>query len=44
MNVLKWWKKDECRSSLCGIGPKEEEFLVYNVESEIHRRQNRPSA
>jgi hypothetical protein len=43
LNMWKGWKKDECRSRLLGIGPKEEEILIDDAEDGIHRSRNRPS-
>jgi hypothetical protein len=38
--MWKGWKKEECRSRLFGIGPKEEEILIDNAEDGIHRSRN----
>jgi hypothetical protein len=44
LNMCKGWKKDECRSRLFGISPKEEGILVDHAEGGIHKSRNRQSA
>jgi hypothetical protein len=43
LNMWKERRETECPGRLFGIGPKEEEVLVYHAESEIHRTRKRPS-
>jgi hypothetical protein len=42
LNTWEGWKKNESRSRLFGIDPKEEEILVDNAEGRIHRSRSRP--